>query len=1064
MLLVRHALARLLLRTSALATALYAAALLGALARIPPLFEAGAEGLPVAPNAADIGTWPPLGVVALWPDAALAFVAFLLWGRRAALGVVLGEFAVGWFGLDPLVQSEGEAQRLAVGLLRAGAVLLQSWCGFVLTQRFVGRVRDAGSAGAMALTLLFAAHVGCALGASLYAGVLAWLGQVAELDYAWGAWWFGQGAGVLFLAPLLLGLRRGGRSPWPGIGMGAGMGSASVGLLVLCGWATGKEGLQSIQLGLPSTPPITALALAAAGLGLCALSFARDRLAILAASLPLSIGVAGVAMALSSSEAPVGGLGRPALNCALALAAMGGGVVLAGAGAARRLGLAAFAGSAAAAIGSAGVFGYAAGITPAFSWGGGALPAQAAFCFLLLGVGLSAWCWTRAHDEEGLMPSWGPLLGATSVMALCLMSWWTLEAEERQRAENEVQRSADLASGSLGRALRLRFLTPVQLARACARLPFLVDQSAEWEAEADWARRHLGGIATLEWVELSGEITRVVPYSSRPDDIGRRLDQEAHGQRLLELVNTVGLAQIIDTEVDADGRRLVHVLAPVNLRADEPPQAYVLGIYEVPALLAELAAEHLNHDELRFTVRDAFGQTIYEQGTSEPLITAFASIPRALDSRWVAWRLQAAPGPAALARMRSSLPEIVLGIGLLLALFVGLSLRLALIGQSRASELSSTSARLREAHARMRSMLSSARDPVCAVDRELRLTAWNQAWLDCVAREDARRRPLGRPLRDLLRVEEEARRQSVSRWRRALSGEETVELERYLDAEQVERSFEVRYGPVCGTDGEILGALQVLRDVSEREAAQAKAAADNERLRVENDELSAFASVASHDLQEPLRKILAFGSLLSHSHGAQLGPDGRDLVERMQSSATRMRQLIEDLLALARVDSERAPHAPVELELLASQVLEDLAAEVAASEAKVEVGALPCVRGDASQLRQLLQNLLSNALKFARPGIAPAVRLAVFASRGDSVELVCCDRGIGFEARHKERIFQPFERLAGHRVKGTGIGLAVCQRIVERHGGRIWAEPRGGGGACFHFELNLAHETQEASA
>jgi len=231
-----------------------------------------------------------------------------------------------------------------------------------------------------------------------------------------------------------------------------------------------------------------------------------------------------------------------------------------------------------------------------------------------------------------------------------------------------------------------------------------------------------------------------------------------------------------------------------------------------------------------------------------------------------------------------------------------------------------------------------------------------------------------------------------------------------------------------------------------------------------NRDLEQFAYAASHDLQEPLRKIEAFGELLIDTHASQLGSDGADYVRRMRSAATRMRTWISDLLTYARVSLAGQTFASVDLHEIVGEVLADLELRIRESGAKVELGTLPTVLADRTQMRQLLQNLIGNALKYHQPGRAPVIRIRGQGRGGDAfAELVVEDEGIGIEATDRERVFTLFQRgLARTHVEGHGMGLALCRRIVERHGGRLELESELGVGSQFRVWLPTAPEAAEA--
>jgi light-regulated signal transduction histidine kinase (bacteriophytochrome) len=231
------------------------------------------------------------------------------------------------------------------------------------------------------------------------------------------------------------------------------------------------------------------------------------------------------------------------------------------------------------------------------------------------------------------------------------------------------------------------------------------------------------------------------------------------------------------------------------------------------------------------------------------------------------------------------------------------------------------------------------------------------------------------------------------------------------------------------------------------------------RLEESNRELEQFATVASHDLQEPLQKIQMFGSLLAAKYADILDEPGRHYLERMEHAALRMQALIDNLLALSRVTSSARPFTEVDLAETAREVVSDLEVVIEQSNARVEIADLPTVTGDPLQLRQLLQNLIGNALKFSRKDSPPIVSLYPRLSGTDNGHcapwsIVVEDNGIGFEPRHRERIFQAFERLNGPRdYEGTGIGLTICKRIAERHGGDVTATSTPGRGSTFIVTL-----------
>ncbi|WP_224370157.1 sensor histidine kinase [Hyalangium versicolor] len=285
---------------------------------------------------------------------------------------------------------------------------------------------------------------------------------------------------------------------------------------------------------------------------------------------------------------------------------------------------------------------------------------------------------------------------------------------------------------------------------------------------------------------------------------------------------------------------------------------------------------------------------------------------------------------------------------------------------------------------------------------------------------------------------------------------DSYDIRSYTDAGP--QWYVVRVGPIRDA-GRIVGFTMITTDVTGLKTAQLQLEQSNRELQQSNRELESFASVASHDLQEPLRKIQSFGERLRSSATGALSPEGLDYLERMQNAATRMRRLIDDLLAFARVTSKAQPFTRVELASITREVLSDLEVAIEQSKAVVTVGELPALEADHTQMRQLLQNLLSNALKFRREGEPP--RISIEASLNKETgrcSLQVQDNGIGFEEKHADKIFNLFHRLHGRgKYEGTGLGLAICRKIVERHGGTIVARSAPGNGSTFTITLPLVH-------
>ena len=245
-------------------------------------------------------------------------------------------------------------------------------------------------------------------------------------------------------------------------------------------------------------------------------------------------------------------------------------------------------------------------------------------------------------------------------------------------------------------------------------------------------------------------------------------------------------------------------------------------------------------------------------------------------------------------------------------------------------------------------------------------------------------------------------------------------------------------------------------DITERKKAERELKAYAGKLEFLNEELQEFAFVASHDLQEPLRKIQTFGQLLAGRYRDSLGAEGQDYLGRLTRSAGRMSELLQSLLDYSRVATRQKPFAPTDLAEVARDAASDLELVIKRAAGSVEIGELPAIEADSVQMRQLFQNLIGNAMKYAREFEAPVVRINAHVHDG-ICRLMVEDNGIGFDEQYSERIFRPFQRLHGRTSKydGTGMGLAICRKIVERHGGNILAKSTPGEGTTIVVQLPL---------
>ncbi|MGH8518312.1 MAG: PAS domain-containing sensor histidine kinase, partial [Panacagrimonas sp.] len=359
----------------------------------------------------------------------------------------------------------------------------------------------------------------------------------------------------------------------------------------------------------------------------------------------------------------------------------------------------------------------------------------------------------------------------------------------------------------------------------------------------------------------------------------------------------------------------------------------------------------------------------------------------------------------------------------------------------------------RQAEARFRSLLETAPDAMVIIDREGRIVLVNAQTERLFGHP--RERMIGQPVEMLIPQRLHARHThhrghyfTSPKVREMGAGQELSGLR----SNGEEFAIEISLSPM-EAGGERL-ATAAVRDISDRKTVERKLARYADDLARSNRDLEQFAYVASHDLQAPLRSVIGFSQLLRRRYDSQFDQDGREFLEHVESSARHMQALVNGVLAFSRVGAQGADFVEVDAEAVLTEVESNLSAVIRERGAQLTHDPLPRVRASRIEFNQLLQNLIVNGLKF-QPGPEPRVHVSATREK-EGWHFSVRDWGIGIGAEHQERIFQIFQRLhPPEAYEGTGIGLAVCQKIVQRHGGRIWVDSSPGEGAIFHFTLRI---------
>jgi PAS domain S-box-containing protein len=364
--------------------------------------------------------------------------------------------------------------------------------------------------------------------------------------------------------------------------------------------------------------------------------------------------------------------------------------------------------------------------------------------------------------------------------------------------------------------------------------------------------------------------------------------------------------------------------------------------------------------------------------------------------------------------------------------------------------------KLRDSERHFQSWFQDAPVACHEVDRNGVLLCVNQA--ECELLRFSEAEMVGRPIWDFM-APEDREKTRTGLLQRIADEQPLVPLEReYKRRDGSSVMMEIHQKRIRDEAGRPTGLRTFLLDITQRKRAEITLLEQADKLSRSNAELEQFAYVASHDLQEPLRKIQAFGDRLKTKYEAALGAEGLDYLTRMQNAAARMQILIQDLLSLSRVASHAKPFTSVDLGEVIHTVVADLEMRIQDAKGRVEIGALPAIWGDRGQMAQLFQNLIGNGLKFRKPGESPVVKIEsqpqMLANGAAGWQISVEDNGIGFDEKYRDRIFQIFQRLHGrNEYEGTGIGLAICRKIVDRHGGSVTANSSPGAGATFVITL-----------
>jgi len=883
-----------------------------------------------------------------------------------------------------------------------------------------------------------------------------------------------------------------------------------LGTAVLAGWYGRYPRLAGLFPGLAPMAPRSAVSFICFGCGLLALTLNRRAICMILAGLVvvwngLTVVVYGTSIAIDLDaimHIPPGPLPLKAVapNTALCFVLLGAGLFLMGCGRCfrgRPLVLALL-GSTATAFSAISMIGYISGVKT-FEWGRWApMSPHTSLALASLSLGVFVFGWRDDRDVEETGPPnwlWVSVTVVATVFTISLSQ--ALSTADAHQARRAIAADAARIGTDLATEMRLRTAVLVRAARRWEQRG--KPARADWQFETSLLLSDdVLTFKAIEWVDPDLRIRLVGPWMGNERLAGADLSFEprrrvafesARNQRQPVLTRTVDLLT---------GGRGVQIYVPVF--RDGVCQGFVVGIFLVDELFPRLLSTAAATGE-RVEISDG-DEPLYTQSRGNAKRTENWSEQLTIQVEGAQWRLRVWPCPAKLADLRSSIPETVLGGGLLLSALAGTAVFLAqrAWSRTRAAEtlrraVEKEAAVRRQAEEELNQFFALSLEMLCICDLDGVVTRVNPAFeriLGFAAVE-----LVDEPLLNLVHPDDRDRTgASIEELR---SGIPVASVEnRYLTRDGSYRWLQWAWAPApdrplfYGNARDVTErknsqeALHRVREELEERVRERTAALEQtnralaqrkaevlklnqqleKRLRelsVSNQELEAFTYSVSHDLRAPLRHIDGFSKILLDEYEAPLPEPARLLLQRVRQSTQRMGRMVDELLELSRTSRREPEKRLTGLRSVLDEVIADLSPDIGERDVEWRIAELPFADCDPALTRQVFVNLLSNALKFTRTRARAVIEVGQIQTEA-GLALFVRDNGVGFSMKYADKLFGAFQRL--HRqedFEGTGVGLATVQRIVRKHGGRIWAEAALDHGATFYFTLSAPAELPGSS-
>jgi PAS domain S-box-containing protein len=686
--------------------------------------------------------------------------------------------------------------------------------------------------------------------------------------------------------------------------------------------------------------------------------------------------------------------------------------------------------------------------------------ARSASGFLILGIGVMGIAWREEKLRKAGSTEWMPASLVLSVMIVTALTWQGMEARGKTDLEQRLTRETVKIQKKIEAHIRLQCLALLEMARNWK----VSDRGLPKKRQLPAGQSYLSsfdGYAAAEWIERPFRVIWIVPWEGKEIHRGINLRSDAIQGLIKTAVETKSPFQMSPTFDLENGEKAFLIYAPVYGQRPAKGVLVMIGVFHLEGVMENLLGENI--DKGYSVVLEENGRVIYGREEPYPRLGAGLTLGAKAYLPGRIWNLTVSPGRRILAGMERARASVLVYGGFLALI---LALVFAFIERTRfqAREIAATRKslgeevaerkRIEESRQQLAAIVEFSDDPIIGTGLDGRITSWNRGAqrLFGYSLEEMH----GQSLSAIIPADDEPGCQEIFVRVRTDGAAESHEGAWVKQSGAlVDVSFTV--SPIRGGDGKIAGLSVIARDVSERKRAEAELARQARELERSNEELEHFAHIASHDLHEPLRMIASYVELLDERYRPLFDDNARKYMSYLREGAVRSQQLLDDLLRYARVGTQGKPFEWTDCNAVLDSVLVNLKVAVEESGVKISRGNLPQLMADPVQLGQLFQNLISNAIKF-RASSAPEVRVEAEPKKREWVFSVR-DNGIGIDPKYAEKIFVIFQRLHSRRqYPGSGIGLAICKKIVERHGGNIRVESRPGDGSVFYFTIPASHQ------